>query len=210
MPRWFNSFLFKGIPGTKLFIITMNYQDTYCAATISDSLLSAHTKHLQKYFDAERFLAIGNKVDQSGELIIAANLEIEELQGILREDPLYRAGVIETQIVTFLPSMKFSDYHQKNLIEEAHELLLISLNYREPINETLVKIDRQIPEHREFLEKNYQSELFLASGRKDPRTGGIILSLVPTSKKIEEVLDEDPFAINALADREITRVRIGR
>ena len=43
----------------------------------------------------------------------------------------------------------------------------------------------------------------IASGRKIPRTGGIILSNLSDQKKLLNIIEEDPFKKNNLAEYEI-------
>jgi uncharacterized protein YciI len=46
--------------------------------------------------------------------------------------------------------------------------------------------------HRDFLEKYYSKKVFLASGPKKPRNGGVILAAGDLSV-IEALIKEDPF-----------------
>ncbi len=57
--------------------------------------------------------------------------------------------------------------------------------------------------HNEFLENNYNAGNFFMSGRKIPRTGGMIFTTINDKDKLLQVLAEDPFNINGLADYEI-------
>ncbi|HDR14060.1 MAG TPA: hypothetical protein ENN79_00955, partial [Desulfobacteraceae bacterium] len=52
--------------------------------------------------------------------------------------------------------------------------------------------------------EEYGKRNFIASGRKVPRTGGIILSCVQTKEELEAILERDPFKIAGIADYEIT------
>lgn len=54
-----------------------------------------------------------------------------------------------------------------------------------------------------FLEKNYKNKNFIMSGRKIPRTGGIIISTINDREQLLKVIAEDPFNINKLADYEL-------
>ncbi|MBU3050581.1 GTP cyclohydrolase, partial [Chryseobacterium indologenes] len=55
-----------------------------------------------------------------------------------------------------------------------------------------------------FLHKHYDSGQFIASGRKEPRTGGIIIAKAASKKEIEQIITEDPFYIHEVADYAIT------
>jgi uncharacterized protein YciI len=78
-------------------------------------------------------------------------------------------------------------------------MYIISLTYKVSLEE----VDRYLEEHIEYLNRQYEMGNFLASGRKVPRTGGIILSNVPDKDKLSQILEEDPFKKNELAEYEI-------
>ena len=44
---------------------------------------------------------------------------------------------------------------------------------------------------------------FLASGRKIPRNGGVILAKAQSREELDEILKQDPFNQNNLADYEV-------
>ncbi|WP_292307237.1 YciI family protein, partial [Mesorhizobium sp.] len=50
-------------------------------------------------------------------------------------------------------------------------MFIVSLNYKVPLTE----IDRLAPAHVEWLKACYAEGIFVASGPKRPRTGGIIV-----------------------------------
>ena len=78
-------------------------------------------------------------------------------------------------------------------------MFIVSLTYICDLKE----VDKILPEHVEYLKNQYEKGNFIASGRKLPRTGGIILSKLDNKEKLEDVLNEDPFKINNLAKYEI-------
>lgn len=78
-------------------------------------------------------------------------------------------------------------------------MFIVSLTYICNLEE----VDKILPQHVEYLKKQYEKGNFIASGRKIPRTGGVILSKVANIKDLEEVLNQDPFKINNLAKYEI-------
>ena len=78
-------------------------------------------------------------------------------------------------------------------------MFIVSLTYVGPLEE----VDAHLDAHVAFLKKEYADGHFVASGRKVPRTGGIILSNVPTRDALEVILYRDPFHINNLAKYEI-------
>lgn len=66
------------------------------------------------------------------------------------------------------------------------------------------QIDKYLDAHIEYLDRNYERGVFIASGRKVPRSGGIILAKARTRSELEEILNDDPFKIHNLADYELT------
>jgi uncharacterized protein YciI len=65
-------------------------------------------------------------------------------------------------------------------------------------------VERHIPQHTVFLQKHYEEGKFIASGRKEPRTGGIIIADAGSKNELEQIISEDPFYIHHIADYEIT------
>jgi uncharacterized protein YciI len=51
-----------------------------------------------------------------------------------------------------------------------------------------------------YLRKEYAAGRFLMSGRKVPRTGGIILALGESREQVEALVKQDPFVARGLAD----------
>jgi len=78
-------------------------------------------------------------------------------------------------------------------------MFIISLTYI--VN--LEKVDELLQLHVEYLKEQYKKGNFIASGRKIPRTGGIIFSKLKSLEKLQEVLNKDPFKINNLATYKI-------
>lgn len=66
------------------------------------------------------------------------------------------------------------------------------------------QIDKYLEAHIEYLDRNYERGVFIASGRKVPRSGGIILAKARNRSELEEILNNDPFKIHNLADYELT------
>jgi uncharacterized protein YciI len=79
-------------------------------------------------------------------------------------------------------------------------MFVVDLNYIVPLE----KIDAAMGDHMKFLRKYYKLNAFIASGRKVPRTGGIILAQAKSKEEIEAIINEDPFVINKLAKYSIT------
>lgn len=75
------------------------------------------------------------------------------------------------------------------------QLHIIDLHYLVEENE-VAKIR---PSHRDFLDIGYEKGIFLASGPKVPKTGGVIMAL-GNMETIKEFIKKDPFYINDIAE----------
>ncbi|MEJ0055953.1 MAG: YciI family protein [Bacteroidota bacterium] len=75
-------------------------------------------------------------------------------------------------------------------------MFIINLNYVVPLE----KLDAHMGEHMKFLREHYKKNVFVASGRKVPRTGGIILALAKSKDEVEKIMGEDPFIKLRLAE----------
>lgn len=74
-------------------------------------------------------------------------------------------------------------------------MFIIELTYKKELSE----VEKFLENHKNFLDKNYEKKKFLCSGRKEPRTGGVILSNLLNRKEVEEIIQKDPFFINDIA-----------
>ena len=85
-------------------------------------------------------------------------------------------------------------------------MFIIELTYKV----SLAEIDAMMAAHVRFLKKYYASGNFLASGRKIPRDGGIILAVGTSRQQIEALASEDPFVAHGLADVRIIEFRVSQ
>ena len=79
-------------------------------------------------------------------------------------------------------------------------MFIISLTYIKPLEE----VDALLEEHVVYLKEHYALGHFLASGRKVPRTGGVILARGVSREEIETIITLDPFYRHHVAEYEIT------
>ena len=79
-------------------------------------------------------------------------------------------------------------------------MFIINLHYIVPLEE----LDAHMTEHVKYLHKYYKQNVFVASGRKVPRTGGIILALADSREAVDAIIKEDPFYIHKLAEFNVT------
>ncbi len=87
-----------------------------------------------------------------------------------------------------------------SLIQENQNIFIIDLEY---IVE-LEQVEPHLQAHLDFMDQCYDTGLFLASGAKVPRTGGIILAASDSRDEIESLLAKDPFSIHKLARYTVT------
>lgn len=79
-------------------------------------------------------------------------------------------------------------------------MYIISLSYTSDISE----VELHLAEHIRYLEEQYSAGRFLASGRKVPRTGGVILATAGSHEELDAILELDPFYQHSVADYEVT------
>ena len=78
-------------------------------------------------------------------------------------------------------------------------MFVIQVTYLKP----LAEVDRVLPEHAAYLEEQYRRKRFIASGRLVPRTGGLIIANAGSKEELLELLREDPFARQGIAEYQV-------
>ena len=78
-------------------------------------------------------------------------------------------------------------------------MFVIQVHYKVAID----IVEQFLAEHRAYLEEGYQKNYFLASGPKNPRTGGIIISQLKDRAQLMNILKDDPFHIHHIAEYEV-------
>jgi uncharacterized protein YciI len=84
--------------------------------------------------------------------------------------------------------------------QETMSWFIVSLQYVAPLS----AIDAAMRSHVAFLERQRKAGVFIAWGRKVPRTGGIILASADSRAEIERIMAADPFVARRLAEVEVT------
>lgn len=79
-------------------------------------------------------------------------------------------------------------------------MFVINLHYVVPLEQ----LDAYMADHVKFLNVCYKQNIFLTSGRKVPRTGGIIIARAESKEALEQIMAEDPFCKHNLAEVTIT------
>lgn len=78
-------------------------------------------------------------------------------------------------------------------------MFIFSITYLKPVSE----VEKYLPQHIDYLERHYQSGHFIASGRKVPRIGGIILCRAESREQAIAIMQKDPFCIQQIAQYEL-------
>ena len=78
-------------------------------------------------------------------------------------------------------------------------MYLILLHYKSDLK----TVDSFVPEHTRFLQKNYDRGTFLMSGRRIPRTGGVIVARAESVDELWAIIKEERFYINGVSEYEI-------
>ncbi|MEV7876261.1 YciI family protein [Streptomyces microflavus] len=79
-------------------------------------------------------------------------------------------------------------------------MFVLELTYTAPVE----RADALMREHVAWLDENYAAGVFIASGRKNPRDGGVILAVGDDRQRIEEIAAADPFAVHGVCAYRIT------
>lgn len=68
-------------------------------------------------------------------------------------------------------------------------MFIVTLTYTAP----LAEIDELVPDHNVWLDRNYAAGIFVLSGRRVPRTGGVILAQGLDVDELKQLLATDPL-----------------
>lgn len=83
-------------------------------------------------------------------------------------------------------------------------MYIVYLNYVRPLEEVEAVLDP----HVAWLNKYFDAGVFITAGRKDPRTGGVLMVKDIDLERLNTILAEDPF--QAVAEYEVTKVNVTR
>lgn len=83
-------------------------------------------------------------------------------------------------------------------------MFVVELTYVKPLSE----VDRHLEAHRAFLAAQYANGTFIASGPKEPRTGGVILAQAASHEALMAALSLDAFRVYDIAEYAITRFHV--
>ncbi|WP_369250685.1 YciI family protein [Streptomyces sp. R41] len=79
-------------------------------------------------------------------------------------------------------------------------MFVLELTYTAPLE----AVDAALEAHVTWLDKQYAAGVFLASGPKNPRDGGVILAVAEDRARIEEITAGDPFVTSGVCLYRVT------
>jgi uncharacterized protein YciI len=85
-------------------------------------------------------------------------------------------------------------------------MFLLVLTYTKPLEE----VEPHLPAHMTWVDAHYQDGTFLASGRRVPRTGGIILARAADRDALGTIAATDPFVKAGVAQYDILEFTLSR
>jgi uncharacterized protein YciI len=82
-------------------------------------------------------------------------------------------------------------------------MFVLLLTYIKPLPE----VDALMPRHMAWLKEHYAAGRFVVSGRRIPRTGGVILARGDDLEETEALAATDPFVAGGVATVEVVQFR---
>ena len=79
-------------------------------------------------------------------------------------------------------------------------MFVLELTYTAPVE----RVDAVLEDHVAWLNAQYAAGHFIASGRKNPRDGGVILAVGLDRAGFERLVAEDPFSVAGVCDYRVT------
>jgi uncharacterized protein YciI len=79
-------------------------------------------------------------------------------------------------------------------------MFVLELTYTAPVE----RVDALLEAHIEWLDAQYAAGVFIASGRKNPRDGGVVLAAGVDRAEIEKIAAADPFSVEGVCAYRIT------
>jgi uncharacterized protein YciI len=78
-------------------------------------------------------------------------------------------------------------------------MVIVELIYIKPLDE----VEKHLVAHRAFLQAQYDKDLLLTSGPKNPRDGGIIVAM-GSKAATQALIEADPFYVHGIAEYKLT------
>lgn len=83
-------------------------------------------------------------------------------------------------------------------------MFIFKLTYKKALKD----VELHLAAHRAYLDRFYNAGSLVASGPSEPRTGGVILCNVRTIEEARNIISQDPFFKEDIADYEITQFHV--
>ncbi|MFI2287897.1 YciI family protein [Streptomyces niveus] len=85
-------------------------------------------------------------------------------------------------------------------------MFVLELTYTTPLD----RVDALSADHLAWVDAHFAAGTFLASGRKKPRDGGVILAVGDDRESVESLVAADPFVVGGVCAYRITEFAVGR
>lgn len=79
-------------------------------------------------------------------------------------------------------------------------MFIVNLTYKVELDQ----VEPHFDAHMAYVKDYYEKGHFLASGKKVPRSGGVILATAASLEEMQRIVAEDPFCLADIVDVEIT------
>ncbi|MDQ8706275.1 YciI family protein [Streptomyces sp. LHD-70] len=79
-------------------------------------------------------------------------------------------------------------------------MFVLELTYTAPIE----SVEPHLDAHVEWLDRHFADGTFLASGRKNPRDGGVIIAVGEDRAAVEKIAAADPFSTAGVCEYRVT------
>ncbi|MDG4865768.1 YciI family protein [Streptomyces sp. T-3] len=79
-------------------------------------------------------------------------------------------------------------------------MFILELTYTAPLSE----VEKEMAAHIAWVDELFAAGTFIASGRKNPRDGGVILAVGDDRGAIEKIAAADPFTVAGVCAYRIT------
>jgi uncharacterized protein YciI len=81
------------------------------------------------------------------------------------------------------------------------QMFILELTYIAPLE----RVESIMAGHVDWLKTHYTAGVFIASGRKVPRDGGVILAVAPDRASILEITATDPLVLEGVCEYRVTQ-----
>lgn len=85
-------------------------------------------------------------------------------------------------------------------------MVIMILKYLKPMEE----VDKHLVPHRAYLDEYLKQKKFICAGRQKPPVGGVIIANVESVAEAKMIAQEDPFAVNKVAEYEFIEFVTGK